>query len=425
MEHHYCVLDVAALPTNIDRLIIVETNPRDLAVGLLMSSLENIVHECKGRGIRVNLIFDYELEALKVKMRELLIGQHPLIINGMSLVNSPIDNPKLSAFESWIKSPEGISQSVLGGFGSEVDEMNQLLQAIYTAAHSKNRQLLVNQSFREKQPVVLVASGPSLDQSIDWLKKHQHNMQIICAASSLGSLLRNGIVPSAAVFLERSSVVFDNDISELIRENYDLSNITLIASMTLDPRIAGCFKSVFWFHRPLSATLAFFPEEALSKLIQSGPQSSNAALESLLHLGHRKVLLIGCDFGAEKRTYPRSVNALGSSPRDLTLPVRGRSRKTIYSSPELYEASKYFTNAIEAYAASIYSQPLGISLETKSLNIIELDDNLAEMFTNEVPFDANLSNLPIVTQSSPELLCKIGDVKIEFNNYCQSFLIHF
>lgn len=387
-------LDLNQLPSSFDRLVVLETNPRDLALALSLVDLAALASQAKQKGMGLQLVFDRDTAVLQQRLREQFVGLQPTALHGVAMLRSPIDSPSLKLIETWLRSPEGLTQAVAGGLGGEVDELNQLLEATVTACQVPSRPLLAPQADREQQPVVLVASGPSLDEALPWLQHHQNDLQIVASGSSLGVLMRNGIRPAAAVFLERSSTVHDTDLMELIQEGVDLSGVPLMGSMTLDPRIHHHFGPVAWFHRPLSTTLALFPDEAPSKLLQSGPQSANAALEALLHLGHRRVLLIGCDFSAAKRSKPRAEQALGVSPRRLDLPLPGRHGRTVFSNPELADASYYFTNALRVYSAKVTSIAAGVRFEGVDLDLVDLDDAVAREFLNTTPLTDGWDQLP-------------------------------
>lgn len=418
------VLDTEYVKQKFSRVLVVETSPVELALSLLLGNLPELASNFRKNNISLQFLLDSSLDKLKAKFRDNTVGLQPTSIFGMTVCRSPVENSELALFNTWLESPEGLMQSVAGAMGKETDEINQLLQSIVNAKNCSNRILATPQVGLTNQPVVLVASGPSLDTSLPWLKKYQKNLQIICSGSSLGSLLAEGIQPSAVVFLERSSVVYETDLLPLVNERIDLSDILLIGSMTIDPRIPPLFSSVIWFHRPLSAAMAFFPEESGAKLLQSGPHSANAALESLLHIGYRSILILGCDFSAQNRSNPRSKNALGFSPRDLNIPVMGRSGKTVYSSASLLDASYYFANSINAYKANISSIKFGVELADIKLELVELDDKTAKSFFNNNRIIFELKNMKDAMSDQEGLQSKISKYSSAVDKYLLTIKNH-
>ena len=408
------------IPKHIINIVVVDSSALDLTIALSCVDLADVASSLKEKGIGITFVIDEDLEILKYKVREEIVLRSPLNLNGILLCKSPYVNPRLSLLESWLRSAEGISPDVAGFFGGEVDEINQSIQSLYNAIHNPTRKL-IDKSDSLKRAVV-TASGPSLDKAIPWLQKNQHQLFILSAGSSLGSLLRNGIVPAAACFLERQSVVY-KDLSQLIEEGFDLSCITLFASMTLDPRVSALFKEVIWFHRPSSSALALFADEADSALIQSGPHSANAALETLLHMGVKSVLALGCDFSARVRSIPRADKAIGESPREFSIPFSGRDGSTVFSNPELIQASQHFALAVKAFDAKLFSTPDGIKFDLIKPELISLDAlATGEYFFNGLePGEINLP-FSLKQDNQQHLLTeKLLKSKVALNSYIAEF----
>ena len=82
------------------------------------------------------------------------------------------------------------------------------------------------------------------------------------------------------VYNEMGSNVFE-DITELLTEGFDLSEITLVCPTTIDPRVPNLFSKSIFFTRPHSASVLLKAEFNHSSLIHSGPQAANAALDFL------------------------------------------------------------------------------------------------------------------------------------------------
>ena len=118
-----------------------------------------------------------------------------------------------------------------------------------------------------------------------------NSLTVVSAGSAIGALLRNGISPDYAVLLEMSSDVF-RDMCLLVGEGYDLSEITLIASVTIDPRIASLFGSFVTYQRPVSTASLFFDDETKSALPYAGPQALNAAFEVCLFSDPKSITLL-------------------------------------------------------------------------------------------------------------------------------------
>ena len=108
---------------------------------------------------------------------------------------------------------------------------------------------------------------------------------------------------------------------------------------------------------------------------QAGPQAANAALEVSMKLGFREAV-IGRDFAAADATKQRSVDAMGISPRNLSLPVPGSQGKTVYSSPELSVTKQLFEHIIQLYGAQAFA--VGEGSRMNGVSTISMDDAITQ-----------------------------------------------
>ena len=96
------------------------------------------------------------------------------------------------------------------------------------------------------------------------------------------------------------------DLCDLLAEGFSLDGITVVVSSTIDPRVPDLFGQAAFFHRPVAAATGLFPRDQSATMPICGPHVINAALEALLCMGSRELLLVGADFAALKRDQPRA-----------------------------------------------------------------------------------------------------------------------
>ncbi|MBC8157766.1 MAG: motility associated factor glycosyltransferase family protein [Alphaproteobacteria bacterium] len=147
-------------------------------------------------------------------------------------------------------------------------------------------------------PTFVIGSGPSIDKCFDVIRANQDNAVIISCGTALGVLLANGIVPDFQVEMERVEVVYD--ILSGHAENYDISDVCLVATTTIDPRVPPLFsKKVLYFRKGLSSWDIFSPGEEAS-LVQVSPIVANAGFSFALETGSREIYLFGVDCGSRQ-----------------------------------------------------------------------------------------------------------------------------
>ncbi|GAB6052946.1 hypothetical protein JCM17960_17660 [Magnetospira thiophila] len=143
-------------------------------------------------------------------------------------------------------------------------------------------------------PVILVGSGPSLDQDLPKLKKLADRAIILSCGSALGILLKNGIRPDAHVENENTSPTVKN-LTQW-RDTYGFEDIALIASTGIPPTLTDLFDRVWFYFRPgLSCSRLF--HNGIPALPSAAPLVANAAFDAALSLGFRELYLFGIDCG--------------------------------------------------------------------------------------------------------------------------------
>mgnify|MGYP003625943886 CR=1 FL=1 len=163
-------------------------------------------------------------------------------------------------------------------------------------------------------PAIVVGSGPSLDASIDAIRRCRDHAVVISAGSALQALLHHGIVPDWHVEKENSTVSAER-LRHIMARNRDrfptgrFAGVRLIASSTVDPGVVDLFDDITFFLRTsLSSTAMFGAGHAA--LDGTSPFSANAALTIVAILGFRDVFLFGCDCGARSGAGHHSRNTV-------------------------------------------------------------------------------------------------------------------
>jgi Glycosyltransferase Maf N-terminal domain/Protein of unknown function DUF115 len=97
------------------------------------------------------------------------------------------------------------------------------------------------------EKAVLAGAGPSLDESIETIHRIRDRVVLFSCGTALRPLLRNGLVPDFHCELENGPQVYE--VIEEARNFGDISSVHLIASATIDPRVAPLFGETTFFFR--------------------------------------------------------------------------------------------------------------------------------------------------------------------------------
>jgi len=164
-----------------------------------------------------------------------------------------------------------------------------------------NIKLLHNEVDPKDIPVFIVGSGPSLDDSIDVIKKHEKNAVIISAGTSLRKLLKNGIKPDIHIEIERTVSTYHALKKQLKGLNQKLLKDTLlVCANPVHPDVFTKFpfkdKGMFLKYND-TGYYGFFEKYGFNSLHFSNPTVTNGALAVAEKLGFRQMYLFGVDFG--------------------------------------------------------------------------------------------------------------------------------
>ncbi len=146
-----------------------------------------------------------------------------------------------------------------------------------------------------RMPVFVIGSGPSIDTSLDVIGENRNNAILVSCGSALGVLVGNGIVPDFQIEMENVPIVYD-----LLRDKadkYDISDICLVASTTIDPRVKDIFPKKVLFFRPALSSWAIFSLGDGYSLYEVGPTVSNTGLSFAAGFSRGDIYLFGVDFG--------------------------------------------------------------------------------------------------------------------------------
>lgn len=170
----------------------------------------------------------------------------------------------------------------------------------------KNKQ--VSPEFQEL-PVFIVANGPSLDSSIEYIKRYRDNVLLISCGSTLSALFKAGIKPDVHVETERTKATPDSisliDNSDYLKDIFFFSTDVIHPdTMNFFSRFGLCFKA----EEPSSLlSYYYFPESRKwQRLFGVNPTVSNIGLTFACIMGFQNIYLFGMDCGYKEQNYHHS-----------------------------------------------------------------------------------------------------------------------
>jgi hypothetical protein len=236
------------------------------------------------------------------------------------------------------------AQNMLIYQGYTVDEYNMLIN---TARFYRRGPVIYNKpTTKLADSVLVVGSGPSLDQNIEHIRQLSDSHTIICAGSNYRTLLANGICADYLVLVERADEVFDSYRS--IHDEFGKTKTKLVVSSTCNDNLCELFDDVCIFFRPALTPICLFGENDQQIISHEGPQAVCAAVSFALNFNPQRLVFIGVDLGAKNPEEPRTKSAIGYSPRDLTHKTQGNLSMEVYTDTRLLDCKEMLESRIDS-----------------------------------------------------------------------------
>ncbi|MBE6068690.1 MAG: motility associated factor glycosyltransferase family protein [Clostridium lundense] len=163
----------------------------------------------------------------------------------------------------------------------------------------------------KNKPVIIVASGPSLDENIECLKKAKGKVKIFTVGSALRTLMNNGIKPGMVAIIDSQEIVK----SQL--RDFENEDIPLCFLNTASRWAVSSYNGPKYM---------FFNEknEINDIIINTGKTVAVAAIDIAIKGGASKIILVGQDLAfVDNKTHTQSFvetyNMSNAAPKDDTV----------------------------------------------------------------------------------------------------------
>lgn len=146
-------------------------------------------------------------------------------------------------------------------------------------------------------PAIIVGAGPSLDKALPHLARLRDQAVVFSAGSTLGTLLRHGIVPDFQCEIENTPENYEVLRRALARD--EGSSTRLLASATVDPRLPDLFSELMFYLRAPGISSDVYGDPAHS-ILGTAPNCATLAMRMASRFGFSEVYLFGTDFGTKR-----------------------------------------------------------------------------------------------------------------------------
>lgn len=276
-------------------MVLLEPNIEFIYQSLYVTDWEEIFEHFKGpsNGRYCTLYSNSSAIYNNGTIQNFVRGINPAFCDGVQVIEHYPSSVLMESKKLFVKE----ASMALTGLGFYLDEEIMVRNSYFNL---KDYDSYIFQETDKKIPipVFVIGSGPSLDQSLDYIRDNQHNAIIVSGGTSLKPLLKHGIHPDFHVEIENVEVVID--ILQKLDASFDLSDITLVASTTMQPDAVKCFKETIFFFRQSLASNPIFRWGPENQLREVSPTVTNAALSFAQQIGAKELYLFGLDYGARQ-----------------------------------------------------------------------------------------------------------------------------
>lgn len=141
----------------------------------------------------------------------------------------------------------------------------------------------------------LVSSGPSLNETVRWLKKHRKKFDIYCVGSALKILLKEGIIPDYIFITDAKS----NIIQEINDEYKAILIFLSTANSDAVDSYRGSKQIIFQKGYSLAEKFAIVNDQPL---FETGGSVATTTFSYIEWVGYKSVYLFGQDLGFSKNS---------------------------------------------------------------------------------------------------------------------------
>ncbi|MGE5506645.1 MAG: 6-hydroxymethylpterin diphosphokinase MptE-like protein [Actinomycetota bacterium] len=330
--------------TKCRNLFLVEANLEFVYHSLFVFDWSQVLDAQRLKGMRVHFITQVDLSTTAITIREWMRATNPCLTEGTCFYQHyPNDHYRVVL--------DGLMKDMalaFSGLGFMDDEVRMVRNA-YLNLSKAEPLIFRNQSAARQWPVCLVGSGPSLDNTIEDLRRLADRALVVSCGTSLPALLRFGLRPDIFVVLENGPEIYD--YIKAAQDKWGLEGIVLMASCTIDPRVTALFDRSVLFMRGGLASFPLFCLDQDTYMPYAYPSVTNTGFGLALTLGYREIYLFGVDLGSRNADChhaagsPYMADAMDYDGK-MERPVPGNFGGTVFSDYVLNWSRDAFEQAI-------------------------------------------------------------------------------
>ncbi|UQB42713.1 DUF115 domain-containing protein [Thiomicrospira microaerophila] len=227
---------------------------------------------------------NFNFEKLNVDFKHYMLSRKVMLIKSYAV----LDAEKDGIYDRlWHKIETSFNQFTRSEFNSQSAKVFEI-ERIYNAPDNLIPAKVLDKSLEGCDAIVL-GGGPTLDESIEWIKNNQSKLIIFAAARIANRMAYEGITPDFFVSVDPFPWSFDN--AKGVLAFHDRS--VFITSFHAQHRLVSQWRGAHFF---AGERYAWKHDGRINNFDAPGPTVTNSALHMAFLFGAKRIFLSGVDF---------------------------------------------------------------------------------------------------------------------------------
>ncbi|WFE67935.1 DUF115 domain-containing protein [Thiomicrospira sp. R3] len=366
-------------------------------------------------GNTVNLVNkSFNLERLAIEYQTYFLRQKVKLIKSMAVVDSPANGEYEQFWLDFKARFDTLSNRVYIAQNTQQFENARL----YNAADNLIPIKQLGEPLAGLSAVIL-GGGPTLDESIDWIKENQEHLVIFSVARIAQRLYDEGITPDFFVSVDPHDVSFDNSKGIFAFEEQSI----LLHSYHVNPKLISQWTGL----KAFGGSKYGWKNELPVNIGSPGPTVVNGAFHYAVEMGCQTVYLSGVDFCFPKgQTHESSSQEAKLSAKlklkDL-ITIENNAGELAETKPTLLSTKNAFVQQVHYFKSKKPSLDV-VSLGYQSAKMKNVSYSPTQAIVFETTADV-LQSIDFVKQqltlSKQSLITMLKQVKVELAEQIKRF----
>ena len=366
---------------DVDHFVVLEAADEFLSLSMRCIDYAQLNEDLKARGATLHFVVSQESLPLNAGMLAVVDACGEIFLDGVYLYRHYPFWPLDEAYNRFLVE---IPFRLIGR-GYYEDERKMIRNA--AANLHKFDHYLLTGNFRRRYdiPAFIIAAGPSLDESLDYIRQWQNHAIIFSAGTAIQPLLAAGITPDYHVELENTPHTFKmcEYILERNKEQFPdgkFSGVKMLGSVTVNPRVPALFDENYFFYRDLVVSTTAFGQ-GVTVMNGVAPCIANTAVAVAARLGFETMYLFGSDCGwrdarhhHSKNTIYYTIDEYELSEKDKEYATPGNFGGTIYSNLVLTWTREMLEQKIQIFKLTAFNCSDGAFIKGSIPKLVETLD---------------------------------------------------